>query len=161
MTVTQVRPPYADQFVIPKWCDAALANIENHYDNVVHVLLPERRYWTIGTTAHDCEQCVLAVQQMFIGTAENPLETTQCNGPRGITFTVEVVRCVPGLNNRGQPPAADSIEVASVHPVIDMEILLDLAKYFDEFGTGVVVNVDPITASGGFHGAICTYTVTL
>jgi hypothetical protein len=157
----EVRPPYADEFVIPSWMDSAMANVENHYDNVVHVPLPERRYWTIGQTAHDCEQMAMAVQQMFLGTAENPLETTQCNGPRGLTFTMEVVRCTPTMNNRGQAPSASSIESSSVNPVIDMEIMLDVAKYFDEYNSGVIVNVDPITASGGFHGAIATYTLTL
>jgi hypothetical protein len=154
-------PPEAQDFVIPKFVDTAMRDIAEHYETKVNVPLPARRYWTIGTTAHDCEQMVLAVQQMFLGTAENPLETTQCNGPRGLTFTVEVVRCVPGLSNRGQPPAADAVETASVHPVIDMEIMLDLAKYFDPFLLGVVVNVDPITADGGFHGAIATYSVSL
>jgi hypothetical protein len=164
MTVTQLPadwPDYAADFMIPPWVEAALANIVNHYDSVVHVVLPERRYWTVGQTAHDCEQLVLAVQQMFLGTAENPMELTQCSGPRGLTFTVEVVRCVPTLDNRGKPPAGDVIETASVNPVIDMEIMLDLAKYFDPYSTGVIVNVDPITAQGGFHGAIATYSVTL
>lgn len=167
MTITLDRPPYTDLFVIAPWCDAAMENIRKAYAEdyggatPTPIPLPERQYWTIGTTAHDCEQMVLAVQQMFLGTAENPIELTQCTGPRGLTFTVEVVRCVPGLTNRGQPPPADAIEVASVNPVIDMEIMLDLAKYFDPFMTGVIVNVDPIPASGGFHGAIATYSVTL
>jgi hypothetical protein len=125
------------------------------------VPLPERQYWTVGTTAHDCEQLVLAVQQMFIGTAEAPMEVFRCDGPRALTFTVEVLRCVPTLTNRGQAPSGDAIEVASVNPVIDMEIMLDLAQYFDEFNTGVATTVDPLNAEGGYHGAICTYTVSL
>jgi hypothetical protein len=161
MTTPQERPDYAGDFVVPKWCDKAMIDITEHYDTKVNVPLPERRYWTIGQTAHDCEQAVLAVQQMFLGTAENPLETTQCNGPRGLTFTFEVVRCVPGLTNRGQPPDAAAVETASINPVIDMEIMLDLATYFDPYLLGVVVNVDPITADGGFHGAIATYSVSL
>lgn len=164
MTITALPagwPSYASEFVVPPFCDKAMANIANHYDTVVGVPLPERRYWTIGTTAHDCEQAVLAVQQMFLGTAEMPLETSKCDGPRGITFTFEVVRCVPTLTNRGAAPAGEAIEVASVNPVIDMEIMLDLASYFDEWNSGVIVNVDPLPADGGYHGAICTYTVTL
>ena len=154
-------PDYAGSFVVPVFVEKAMQDIREHYETKVGVPLPERQYWTIGQTAHDCEQMVLAVQQMFIGTAEAPLETTQCNGPRGLTFTVEVIRCVPGLDNRGRPPAADAIEVASVNPVIDMEIMLDLAAYFDPYALGVVVNVDPISASGGMHGAIATYSVSL
>jgi len=164
MTITTLPnewPDYAGSFVVPPFMEKAMLDVAEHYDTKVNVPLPERRYWTIGTTVHDCEQAVLAVQQMFLGTAENPLETTQCNGPRGLTFTFEVVRCVPGMDNRGRPPAGEVIEAASVNPVIDMEIMLDLAQYFDPFLTGVVVNVDPITASGGYHGAICTYTVSL
>jgi hypothetical protein len=154
-------PDYAGSFVVPPFMEKALADVTEHYDTKVNVPLPERRYWTIGTTAHDCEQAVMAVQQMFLGTAETPLELSQCNGPRGLTFTFEVVRCVPGLTNRGQPPEAAAVETASVNPVIDMEIMLDVAAYFDPFLTGVVVNIDPITASGGYHGAIATYTVSL
>src|SRR3954451_16897471 len=148
MTITTIDrtttwPSYADDFVIPKFCDTAMRNIEEHYDVKVGVPLPERRYWTIGTTAHDCEQCVLAVQQMFIGTADAPLATTQCDGPRALTFTLEILRCVPTLNNRGAAPPGEEIEPAAVTPVIDMEIMLDLAAYFDPSSTGVVVNVDP------------------
>ena len=160
-TLPNTWPDYAGEFVIPVFVEKAVADIVDHYTTKVDVPLPERRYWTIGTTAHDCEQMVLAVQQMFLGTAENPLETTQCNGPRGLTFTVEVVRCVPTLNNRGQAPASGAIEIASILPVIDMEIMLDLTHYFDPYNIGVVVNVDPIPASGGFHGAIATYSVSL
>jgi hypothetical protein len=154
-------PPEAADFAIPKFVDQAMRDITAHYETKVNVPLPARRYWTIGQTAHDCEQMALAVQQMFLGTAEVPLEITQCSGPRGLTFTVEVVRCVPTMDNRGKPPPGEAIEMASIHPVIDMEIMLDLAQYFDPFLTGVIVNVDPIPAQGGFHGAICTYTVTL
>lgn len=154
-------PDYAGQFVVPPFCEKAMQDIIEHYTIKIGVPLPERRYWTIGQTAHDCEQMVLCVQQMFLGTAEQPLELTQCNGPRGLTFTVEVIRCVPGLDNRGRPPEGQAIEVASVNPVIDMEIMLDLAAYFDPYSLGVVVNVDPISADGGVHGAIATYTVSL
>ena len=113
MTITQELPTtwpgYAADFMIPPWVEKAMANIVKAYatDYPTPIPLPERKYWTIGQTAHDCEQMVLAVQQMFLGTAENPIELTQCTGPRGLTFTVEVVRCVPGLTNRGQPPPAE------------------------------------------------------
>jgi hypothetical protein len=153
-------PDYAGQFVVPPFAENAMISIADHYVKV-GVPLPERRYWTIGQTAHDCEQMVLCIQQMFLGTAENPLELTQCNGPRGLTFTVEVVRCVPGLDNRGRAPEGPKIEEASVNPAIDMEIMLDLASYFDPYNIGVIVNVDPLSANGGMHGAIATYSVSL
>jgi len=164
MTITEPLPPtwpvYASDYVIPRWCSEAMEAVIAHYADI-EVPLPERRYWTIGQTAHDCEQVVLCVQQMFLGTADNPMETTQCNGPRSLTFTLEVVRCVPTLDNRGRPPAGSAIEVASVDPVVDMEILMDCAKFFDPFLAGVVVTVNVIPADGGMHGAIGTYTVTL
>lgn len=153
-------PPYAADFVVPAWADQALKDVVEHYIKV-GVPLPARQYWTLGQTAHDCEQCVLAIQQMFLGTSEAPLDTSKCDGPRGLTFTLEVLRCVPTLTNRGQAPVGDAIEVASVNPVIDMEIMLDLTPYFDPYNIGVVVNVDPLNAEGGYHGAICTYTVSL
>jgi hypothetical protein len=162
MTVTlpETWPTYAGDFVLPKFLDDALQAVHNEYVSR-SVPLPSREYWTIGQTAHDCEQVVLCMQQMALGTTEQPLETIQCNGPRFITFTIEVIRCVPGLTQRGQAPDPESVEIASVNPVIDMEILMDCAKHFDPFMQGVVCTVDVIPASGGMHGAIATYSVNL
>jgi len=160
ITDNSAWPPYASDFVLPSWLDAGFQCVVDHYTSV-GVPLPERQYWTIGQTAHDCEQIVLVVQQMFLGTADNPMGTSQCNGPRSITFTIEVIRCVPVMSSRGQAPAAQAIEVSSVNPVIDMEILMDVAHCFDQFGTGIVVTIDALPASGGFHGMVATYTATL
>lgn len=163
MTVTPLPaqwPPYAGDFVLPKFCEDGLACVVTHYADI-GVPLPDRQYWTIGTTAHDCEQVVLAVQQMFLGTAAQPLETSQCSGPRSLTFTIEVIRCVPALDNHGRAPAADSIETASVNPVVDMEALMDCSHCFDPFSAGIVVTIDAIPASGGMHGMIATYTANL
>jgi hypothetical protein len=165
LTPEAQQPPYdVAGFTLPTWCDAALDCVIHQYEHGYSagaVPLPGRKYWTIGQTAHDCEQMVLCVQQMFLGTSAMPLETSQCNGPRSLTFTVEVVRCVPGLNNRGQPPAALAIQAASVDPVVDMEILMDCAHCFDPFNVGIVATIDVIPAGGGMHGAIGTYTATL
>jgi|SRR4051812_22498466 hypothetical protein len=163
MTITQLPPAwptYAEDFAIPRFCEDGMACVVNEYDRR-GVPLPERQYWTIAETAHDCEQMVLCVQQMFLGTAAFPLETSQCNGPRGLTFTIEVIRCVPTLDNHGKAPAGDRIEVASVNPVVDMQILMDCAKCFDPYSAGIVVTIDTIPNGGGMHGAIGTYTVTL
>lgn len=159
--VTEVPDPtYASSFVLPAKLDEWVAAIVDHYANV-GVPLPDRRYWTISGAAADCEQMVLAVQQMFLGTAAEPTELTTCNGPRGVTFTLQVLRCVPTVDRRGQAPAAENIEAASVDPVIDMEIFLDLAAIFDEFHAGIMVTIDPIPAQGGYHGVMGTYTVNL
>jgi len=158
---TTAWPPYAAQFTLPTWITVGFESVVDHYLTKTDVPLPPRRYWTIGSTAHDCEQIVLAVQQMFLGTADTPLGTTLCNGPRSVTFTIEVIRCVPTLNNRGQAPAGTDIESAAVNAVVDMEILMDVATYFDQFNSGIVVTIDVIPASGGFHGVIATYTATL
>lgn len=156
-------PSYAQQFVLPSWLDAGFQCVIDQYAHAYTepVPLPERQYWTIGQTAHDCEQIVLVVQQMFLGTADNPLGTSQCNAPRSVTFTIEVIRCVPTMSNRGQAPAAQAIEDSSVNPVVDMEILMDVAHCFDQFNTGIVVTIDAVPAQGGFHGMVATYTATL
>ena len=154
------RPLYAADFALPTWCDNALGCVVDRYIGL-GVPLPERRYWTIGETAHDCEQVVLCVQQMFLGTSAFPAESSQCNGPRGLTFTVEVIRCVPGLYNRGRAPDGLAIQEATVDPMIDMEILMDCASCFDEFSNGIVATIDVIPANGGMQGMIGTYTATL
>jgi hypothetical protein len=161
---TWVPPPewplnVAD-FVLPKFLDDALTETLNEFVRR-SVEVPARQYWTIGQTAHDCEQVVLCFQQMALGTTEEPLQTIQCNGPRFMTFTIEVIRCVPGLDNRGKAPTAQAIENASVTPVMDAEILMDCAKFFDPFMQGVVVTLDVVQADGGMHGVIATYSVNL
>jgi hypothetical protein len=125
------------------------------------VELPDRRYWTIGEAAADCEQAVFAVQQVFIGIPGAPSEPTRCDGPRSITFSLQILRCVPVANARGNAPEAAAIQEASVLPTVDMELMLDLAPAFDPMNLGVVVFVDVISANGGFHGAVATYTVSM
>ena len=141
--------------------DAWLDAIVNHYANA-GVPLPERRYWMVGQSARDCEQAVIMVQQTFLGSPENPIEFVQCNGPRGVTFQFEVLRCTPTISPRGDIPQAVDIQESSVHPVIDMEIMLDLGEIFAPVGTpGIVITVNPIPPDGGLHGAVASYSVDL
>lgn len=160
MTVAPERPAYASSYLLPQRLDAWLEAVENHYADA-EIPLPERRYWTIGNTAHDCEQVAIAVQQMFLGTAGEPSGLVLCTAPRTVTFTLEIVRCTPTLDRRGTPPSGSAIEASSVDPVIDLEILLDLVGYFDPDNTGVMATADVLPAQGGFHGVMGTYTVTL
>lgn len=139
---------------------SALAALETLYAQE-GVELPDRRYWTIGEPAADCEQAVFAVQQAFVGFPGAPSEPTRCDGPRGLTFSLQILRCVPVANSRGNAPEAAAIQEASVLPTVDMELMLDLVPSLDPLNMGVVSFVDVIGANGGFHGAVATYTVQL
>lgn len=153
-------PSYADDFQLPRVLDGWVEAVGTHYDQK-GVPLPERRYWMIGTSAHDCEQMVITVQQMFLGTAAAPTELSTCSGPRALTFNLEVIRCTPTVTNRGRAPEALAIQESSVDPVIDLEILLDIAYIFDPDNAGIMATADVVPAQGGFHGAIAAYTVNL
>ena len=149
-------------FVIPQYMDYALAAVRTEYASHSDVTLPERNYWTIGGVAADCEQAVLIVQQHVLGSAGAPIELTQCNAPRSLTFLFQVLRCVTVASGRGsRPPESSAIQADSVTPTQDMEIMMDLATSFDTYNQGIIVTIDAVVAEGGFHGAQATYTVTL
>lgn len=76
--------------------------------------LPERQYVADGTPAWDCEQVVVYVERTFSGLADQETVAIQeCLLIRSASLWVEVVRCVPVLDDRGDAPAADDIEASA------------------------------------------------
>ncbi len=142
-------------------------NLKNMLDGVVdrvisvyqsyNVPLPGRQYWTIGTPVVDCEQMVVAFNQLYLGAPGAPVGTPQrCNVPRTVTLTITIAREFPVVGQNGRPPSADKIQQASNMAVIDSWVLMESVRQFDMwddtgYGLGVIATLDAQEPQGGFQ----------
>lgn len=77
------------------------------------IVLPERQYVHAGEVAWDCEQVVVTVVDLrhaFPGETAKPLV---CSPPRHIHMEVWIVRCVPTLDDNGNPPSPAALDAAA------------------------------------------------
>lgn len=122
-----------------------------------NVELPQRRYWTIGQPAIDCEQVVLSFIQMYLGAPGDEATSPQrCNVPRSAVVTISIARAVPIVGPNGRPPSPDKIQQAAAVSAIDAWVLMDAVRLFDMwdgsgYGVGVIATVDITPAEGGFQ----------
>jgi hypothetical protein len=122
-----------------------------------NVELPQRRYWTIGQPAIDCEQVVLSFIQMYLGAPGDEATSPQrCNVPRSAVVTISIARAVPIVGSNGRPPSPDKIQQAAAVSAIDAWVLMDAVRLFDMwdgsgYGVGVIATVDITPAEGGFQ----------
>lgn len=128
-----------------------------------NVALPERRYWTIGAAAADCEQMVVSVLQVFWGNPGiPPTEPVRCNQPRSITLGVQILRDAAVAGPRSSSgPTAEAIMSKAIAPLVDTEILMEAVGTWDRTGIGVVSTFDALDAEGGLQGVVGTVTVSL
>lgn len=152
----------------------ALANfLQEILDRAVRVYesfsmpIPERRYWTLGEPAVDCEQLVVAFIQMYLGApGDEATEPRKCQDPRSATVHVRVSRKVPTVGPGGQAPSAEAIQEYSQLVAYDawclMESAADLDAWTDSFpGLGVISTVEVAAPEGGFHTTVLTLTAAI
>lgn len=132
--------------------------------------LPERRYYTFGAPAIDCEQIAVSFLQMYIGTpGDEANEPRRCTDPKSGTFLISVARAVPITQANGNPPKAADIQAASEVSALDAWILMDSNKEFDAswgygptgLGLGVIATVDVDPPEGGFQITRMTITMAI
>jgi len=130
--------------------------------------LPDRRYWTMSTPAVDCEQLVVSLIQLYIGSpGDEANEPRRCHDPRSATLNITIARSVPVVQANGQPPHADVIQEGSIAGAYDAWILLQSVNLFDtwsefgDFGLGVIATVDADPAEGGLQVARMTLTLAV
>lgn len=94
-----------------------LAAVEAHY-TTAGVALPDRRFWTVGLVAYDCEQLAVTVERVF-GHEGNPAaalatNVTQAAGfaLRAASIGIHLTRCVVGMAEDGTPPTPTQLEDA-------------------------------------------------
>jgi hypothetical protein len=136
--------------------DGIVERVETVFQSY-NVNLPQRRYWTIGQPAIDCEQVVVSFIQMYLGSPGDEASSPQrCNVPRSAVVTISIARSVPIVGPNGRPPAPEKIQQASAVSAIDAWVLMDAIKLFDMwdgsgYGVGVIATVDITPPEGGFQ----------
>lgn len=136
--------------------DRALEKVETVFQSY-NVPLPERRYWTIGAPAIDCEQLVVSFVQAYLGTPGDEASTPQrCHMPRSAVISISVAREIPTVGQGGRAPTGTTIEQASYISAVDAWVLLDSLDQFDQWdelgsGMGVIATVEGTTPAGGFQ----------
>lgn len=137
------------------------------------VVLPDRQYVSNGLPAFDCEQVTVHVPETFgiTGTplGENPSDQYRDAGHamRAGIFAVTIVRCVPTIDDNGQPPAValevTASQVIYADAVLSLNALIVAEGAGDLPGCGSVVfrswtNENP---QGGFGGGTLRVAISL
>jgi hypothetical protein len=136
--------------------DGIVERVETVFQSY-NVNLPNRRYWTIGQPAIDCEQVVVSFIQMYLGAPGDEASSPQrCNVPRSAVVTISIARAVPIVGPNGRPPSPEKIQEASAVSAIDAWVLMDAVRLFDMwdgsgYGVGVIATVDITPPEGGFQ----------
>lgn len=117
--------------------------------------------------ALDCEQFVVAVNEFgpdpgAIITADGG---TRLYGAFAAGITVAVVRCVPTVDDGGNPPATAEVEASAADVLADLSLVMSAATQWAT-GTGSCRYVNlgratPIGPDGGLGGVTLPLTVTL
>jgi hypothetical protein len=153
-------------------------NLKNMLDGIVprieaafaeySVELPNRRYWTMGQPAIDCDQLVVYFIEAFLGTPGEEIGQPQrCYVPRSATIGISIAREVPTVGVNGRAPSPEKIQEYSGKSAIDAWVLLESARKFDMwdesggYGPGVVVSLEVSPPEGGFQLVNMTLTMVI
>jgi hypothetical protein len=122
-----------------------------------NVSLPKRQYWTFGTPVVDCEQIVVAFNQLVLGTPGDTVSTpSRYHVPRTATMTISIARQVPVVGQNGRPPSPEQIERAAHVSAVDSWILMESTNLLDQwdqggYGLGVIATLDANDSEGGYQ----------
>lgn len=145
---------------------AKVATVYNSYS----MPLPERRYYTFGSPSVDCEQAVVSLLQMYIGTpGDEANEPRRCTDPRSATLLISISRAVPITQANGNAPLAADIQAASEVSALDAWVLMESTKELDSswgysasgLGLGVIATVEVDAPEGGFQTTRMTITMAV
>lgn len=132
--------------------------VEQHFLNE-GVNLPERRYVHVGQVALDCEQLVLAVDQLTAGLPLGTPPSSRCVQPKTLRARLWLIRCVPTLTEQGDPPSFASLDESARTLLIDAWTLPAAVLYAQSSGAfgdcswveaGPLASVGPEGALGGW-----------
>ncbi|MGL4998053.1 MAG: hypothetical protein ACRC5T_03720 [Cetobacterium sp.] len=132
-----------------------------------NVPLPERRYWTMGQPATDCEQLVVYFVQMYLGApGDEAVAPMRCNSPRSAVLSVQISRPIPVVGQSGKAPAASKIQDGSEILAVDAWILMESINLLDQweegsYGPGVIATVNVLEPQGGFQTANLQITLAV
>jgi len=144
-----------------------LRRIEGVYESY-NMPIPDRRYYTFGPPAIDCEQLVVSVFQMYLGApGDQATEPRRCHDPRTVTLNITVSRPVPISQPNGSPPSAESISDSTRVCAYDAWILMDSVNVLDvwgeggTYGLGIISTIDFTPPEGGFQSVTMSVTMAV
>jgi len=144
-----------------------LSRVVNVYDSY-NMPLPARRYYTFGAPVIDCEQLVVSLAQLYLGTPGDEVsEPRRCNDPRTATLNISVSREVPIVQPNGNPPTTQSVIEANRVGAYDSWILMESINNLDTwaspggYGLGVIATLDFEEPQGGFQTTVLTITMAV
>jgi hypothetical protein len=140
------------------------------------VSLPARRVIAPGAPgliAWDCEQVVLSLGQILLGTAEDSVSASAqlgaaaSNVTRAAQWSIQVVRCTPEQDDAGEPPAVEVLTEAGLAALVDAGLLSQFVTNLatwppDWIPPGGRVRGGGVTSlgpQGGYHGFEATLTL--
>lgn len=136
--------------------NGVVERLENTFQSY-NVELPNRRYWTMGQPAIDCDQLVVSFVQMYLGAPGDEASSPQrCHVPRSVVLSISIAREVPTVGMNGRPPSPEKIQDAAAQSAIDAWVLMESVRSFDMwdetgYGLGVIATVDVGSPEGGFQ----------
>lgn len=160
---SQVSP---DAKALSEFLQEILERVENVYDSY-SMPLPERRYWTMGDPAIDCEQLVVGFVQLYLGApGDEAMEPKRCRDPRSATVRISISRKVPTVGQSGKAPSAEAIQNFSELCAYDAWVLMEGAASLDPWdegapGLGVIATVETGSPEGGFQTTVMTFTAAI
>lgn len=153
-------------------CDALLDAVVAYYAEQ-NVTLPDRRYVANGLPAIDCEQLTVFCESTvgITGTplGENPTEWFRDAGHamRAGIFAVTLNRCVPVLDDDGDPPPVTDEDTSSAEiygdavMVLNALIAAEEAGQLPEHGSIVFRGWTNDNAEGGIGGGTLRVSISL
>lgn len=167
MPITSVSGVSDDSLSLKNLMDAVLGRLTDRFDHH-NVPLPSKQYWKVGAPVIDCEQLVLAINEIYIGRPGAPTnEPMRCNSPRSVSFRAFLARQIPVVDGRGHEPSAAKQQEASEILAVDMWTMLDAVAFLDgwdavgAFGLGVIGTVNAEEPQGGFQVITATFTMAI
>ncbi len=145
-----------DALALKEMLDGVVERVATIYQSY-NVPLPARRYWTFGTPIVDCEQMVVAVQQLYLGPPGDQASRPQrCNTTRTVVMNIMIARTVPIVGQNGRPPTAEQIEKSGHISAVDSWVLMQSINLLDQwdetgFGVGVIATLEAPSAEGGYQ----------
>lgn len=136
-------------------------NVKNAMDEILEALvsvyasynvpLPSRRYWTIGEPVIDCEQAVVSLVQLYLGTPGDDAAAPQlCNGPMSLVVNVLVSR-EQTTSKSGKAPSPEAIQKDAEWAALDAYIVMDNLKSIAPWAErSVIATSTAPTPSGGY-----------
>lgn len=144
-----------------------LERVINVYESF-NMPLPVRRYYTFGAPVVDCEQVVVSLAQIYLGTPGDEVSVPRrCNDPRTATLNISISREIPIAQPNGNPPTPAAMLEANKVAAYDSWVLMESINNLDTwaspggYGLGVIATLDYETPQGGYHTTVLTITMAV